>query len=402
LAANDGRGSKQPALWCAPSRTRIDAIVEEMSELPAVRSAADLEVGSAIDRYEIVRHVARGGMGSVWLARFSGKHGFEKRVAIKTIRGELATEARFRAMFLDEARTTARLSHANIAQVLDVGEKGALLYIVFEWVDGKPLEQLCNEAAVDGATVPVDFLIRRTIEVCAGLHAAHELKDDSGAPLGIVHRDVSPMNVMISAEGFAKVIDFGVAKARDRIAPETRSGVVKGTPQYMAPEQASGDTLDRRADIWAIGATLHRALTGVPPFSDRDALAAFIGGKPMDALPGDVDPALREIVMRALAREPERRYETAEEMRVALEEALLSVRVSGVKAVKVQKPARAMEPTQPEARAALAPPELAPSAVSAKSIRPKAARRNLPLALVLAITASIVIAALALAMWGSQ
>src|SRR5262245_32842503 len=101
-----------------------------MSEFPAVRSAADLEIGAAIDRYEIVRHVARGGMGSVWLGKFAGKHGFEKRVAIKTIRAELATESRFRAMFLDEARTTARLSHANIAQVLDVGEKGALLYIV--------------------------------------------------------------------------------------------------------------------------------------------------------------------------------------------------------------------------------------------------------------------------------
>ena len=374
-----------------------------MSELPAVRSAADLEIGAAIDRYEIVRHVARGGMGSVWLARFSGKHGFEKRVAVKTIRAELAGEARFRTMFLDEARLTARLSHANIAQVLDVGETGEFLYIVFEWVDGKSLEQLCQEKAAQGLTPPADFLVRRMIEVCAGLHAAHELTDENGASLGIVHRDVSPMNVMISEAGFAKVIDFGVAKARDRVAPETRSGMVKGTPQYMAPEQACGHPVDRRADIWAIGATLYRALNGAPPFADRDALAAFIGGIPMKALPVNIDPAVRAVVGKALEREKENRFATAEDMRHALEEALLSVRKSGKNAVSVAPTKASVATTEAEGTSALAATELAPRvAETTRTGQGERGRQSRVLAIVLAVTASIVLSALAFTLCGGR
>ena len=322
-----------------------------------IPSVADLEVGTTIDRYEVVRHVARGGMGSVWLGRFSGKHGFEKLVAIKTIRPELAQEGRFRAMFLDEARTTARLSHANIAQVLDVGEQGSMLFIVFEWVDGTSLEQLCVDSAASGEPLEVEFLLRRMMETCAGLHAAHELASSDGAPLGIVHRDVSPMNVMVSKEGFAKVIDFGVAKARDRMAPETRSGIVKGTPQYMAPEQATGQDVDRRADVWSVGSTLYRALSGMPPFADREALAAFLAGRPLRPLPDTIPAPVREVVQRALQLDPADRYASADAMRAALEGALLAIRGQSVRAAIADAPSRSAA-TAIEGGAALAPTQL--------------------------------------------
>ncbi len=288
-----------------------------------VRAADELAIGTRIDRYDVVRHVARGGMGSVWLGRLQGKHGFEKLVAIKTIRQELAAEGRFKAMFLDEARITSRLHHANVAQVLDVGEHASMVYIVFEWVAGKSLEALCREAEARGHALDIAFALRTMAEVCAGLHAAHELKDDEGMPLGVVHRDVSPLNVLVG-DGFSKLIDFGVAKARDRVAPETRSGVVKGTPQYMAPEQAMGHDVDRRADVWAAGATLYRALAGRPPFADREELAAFIGGRPLRELPPSTDSDVRAIVRKALEREPEDRYPTTNAMRAALEQVLHS------------------------------------------------------------------------------
>ncbi len=329
-----------------------------MTTPPSILSVADLEVGTTIDRYEVVRHVARGGMGSVWLARFTGKHGFEKLVAIKTIRPELAQDTRFRAMFLDEARLTSRLSHANIAQVLDVGEHETLAFIVFEWVDGTSLEQVCAESTAKRDPLAIDFLLRRMAEVCAGLHAAHELKAADGGSLGIVHRDVSPMNVMISREGFAKVIDFGVAKARDRVAPETRSGIVKGTPQYMAPEQAMGRDVDRRADVWSVGATLHRALAGVPPFADREDLAAFLGGAALVPLPDSIPSEVREVVQRALRLDPAKRFSDAEEMRVALEGALHAVRGRSAHAVLKEASRAAPTAIEGEVSPALAPTQL--------------------------------------------
>jgi serine/threonine-protein kinase len=284
----------------------------------------DVELGPGvrIDRYEIVRSVATGGMGRVWLGRFGGKHGFEKQVAIKTILPELAVDQQFRTMLLDEARICSRLEHANIAQILDVGEHGKLPYIVFEWVDGASLEQLCRVAEDRGQPVALGPLLRVMADVCSGLHAAHELTDEEGHPLKVVHRDVTPNNIIVSRKGFAKLIDFGVAKARDRMAGETRSGIVKGTPQYMAPEQARGDKVDRRADVWAVGAVLHRALRGAPPFKDRFELEAFIRRrKELDPLPDDVPEDVRSIVMMAMHRDPAERFVTADELRFALERA---------------------------------------------------------------------------------
>jgi serine/threonine-protein kinase len=297
---------------------------------PSARPPApEIGVGSTLDRYEIVRAVARGGMGSVWLARFGGKHGFTKQVAIKTILPELAQNPQFNAMFLEEARISSKLAHANVAQVLDVGEHSGTIYIVFEWVEGKSLEQLCRAAEATGERIPLPLLLRVLADACAGLHAAHELTGDDHASLRIVHRDVTPGNILVSEKGFAKVIDFGIAKARDRVSGETRSGFVKGTPQYMSPEAACRMPLDRRADVWSLGATLFRALSGAPPFTDLQKLLDYMDGvTKLPALPDDVPPDVQAIVARAMQVDRAKRFATTEEMRFALERTLHSSPVS--------------------------------------------------------------------------
>jgi serine/threonine protein kinase len=280
-----------------------------------------------LDRYEIVRGVATGGMGRVWLGRMSGKHGFEKLVAIKTFRPDIApdadTAAKLRAMLLDEARICSRIQHAGVAQILDVGEAGASPYVVFEWVDGAALRDLYADAEAIGRRVPQGPLLRVVAVICDALHAAHELTDDGGHRLQVVHRDVTPGNVIVGRTGFAKLIDFGVARARDRLAGETRSGIVKGTPQFMAPEQAQGARVDRRADVWALGAVLYRGLAGRAPFRDRIEMQAFVQrGEGPPPLPDAVVPEVREIVSRAMQRDPAARFQTAAEMGAAVERVL--------------------------------------------------------------------------------
>jgi serine/threonine-protein kinase len=266
-----------------------------------------------LDRYEFVRRVAAGGMGAIWLARLTGKHGFEKRVAIKTILPEFSSDSQFRTMFLEEARVASHVAHANVAQVLDVGEAAGVLYIVFEWVDGVPLERLCSSAEKTGRGIPLGFVLGALGDVCAGIHAAHEL--------GIVHRDVTPQNVLVADDGFAKLIDFGIAKARDRLCAATKSGLVRGRPEYMSPEQAIAARVDRRADVWSAGAVLHRAVLGRPPFRHQQEHAEFILGKRLIELPPETPSDVRPILVRALARSRDDRYATADEMRVAIRSA---------------------------------------------------------------------------------
>jgi serine/threonine protein kinase len=298
-------------------------MMEFVSESDAF-GPGEMSPGTRIDRYEMVRSVGVGGMGRVWLGRFRGKHGFEKRVAIKTILPELATQPQFRQMLLDEARISARLQHANVAQILDVGEHQGVTYIVFEWVEGSSLYKLCRAAEARGEPLALGPLVRVMINVCSGLQAAHELTDEEGRPLGIVHRDVTPSNIIVSQGGYAKLIDFGIAKAKGRIAAETRSGIVKGTPQYMAPEQARGDPVDRRCDVCAVGAVFYRALAGTPPFRDRFELEAFILERTeLAPLPDRVPRAVREVVERAMRRDPAERFPGADELRFALERALV-------------------------------------------------------------------------------
>jgi serine/threonine-protein kinase len=296
------------------------------SSFPA---APALTPGYKLDRYELLCPLAQGGMASVWLARLQGKHGFEKLVAVKTILPHFAADPRFRQMFLDEARIASRIEHANVAQILDLGEQHELLYLVMEWVDGDSLSKLSRIVEKHGQRIPLGILLRILADASAGLHAAHELCDASGHPLGVVHRDVSPQNILINAKGVVKIIDFGVAKARDRHAEETTTGILKGKIQYMAPEQATGKPLDRRADVWAIGAILYRMLAGRAPFEAENQLATLhllSSGRPPPELPAHVPRPVAMIIHRAMTHDIEARFATAAELQAALESAMHTTR----------------------------------------------------------------------------
>jgi serine/threonine-protein kinase len=271
-----------------------------------------LAPGDTLDRYEIVREVAHGGMGTVWLARLRTKHGFEKLVAIKTILGDIAEDIRFRRMFLDEGRIACRLSHANVAQVLDFGEERGVLYLVMEWVEGDSLEHLARAFERVGSRLPVGAILRITADACGGLHHAHELRNENGASLELIHRDISPENLIVSASGNVKIIDFGIAKARGRLAGETSDGRLKGKPSYMAPEYVRGQLVDRRADVWSMGVVLFRLLHGVPPFLTFEDLLAYV--QQPRALPGlapELPEVLAQTLQRALAASVRERFATA-------------------------------------------------------------------------------------------
>jgi serine/threonine-protein kinase len=285
-----------------------------------------LAPGFKLDRYELLCPIAEGGMASVWIARHSGKHGFEKFVAVKTVLPKFAADARFQQMFQDEARIASRIEHVNVAQILDVGEQHDITYLVMEYVDGESLSTMHRTLNKKGMRVPPGVVLRVLADVCGGLHTAHELRDvDDGPLLGVVHRDVSPQNVLVNTKGVAKLIDFGIAKARDRIAGDTNAGQVKGKIRYMAPEQAVGAAVDRRSDIWAVGAILYHLLSGKPPYdgeNDVQALMVLTSGRPPVPLPATVHPAIAAIVKRALTFGVDGRFSTAAEMQQAIEDAM--------------------------------------------------------------------------------
>ncbi|HRC56838.1 MAG TPA: serine/threonine-protein kinase, partial [Kofleriaceae bacterium] len=213
-----------------------------------------------VGAYEVLYELRSGGMGSVLLARRRGPGSFEKLVAIKTIRADLAAAKQVRAMFLDEAAILARLGHPAVATVHDFGEEGGNLYLVMEYVAGVALH------AVTDRRPPAPITARIIAEAARGIHAAHELRDLQGALLGVVHRDISPDNVLLGFDGRVKVIDFGIALIKGRQAPVTEMGMLKGKPPYMSPEQIKNEAIDRRSDVFALGAVLWEMLVGEPLF----------------------------------------------------------------------------------------------------------------------------------------
>jgi eukaryotic-like serine/threonine-protein kinase len=287
---------------------------------------APLRPGYVLEgRYELLMPFARGGMATVWAGRVQRKHGFEKLVAIKTMHPNLAVEPAFRNMFLDEARIASRVRHTNVATIEDLGEEGGTLYIVMEWVQGDSLGRLHHAMAQRGPEPIVDVFLRVLADAAAGLHAAHELRGDDGALLGVVHRDVSPQNIMVTDTGLAKVIDFGIAKAVGRLAENTRTGLIKAKIEYASPEQARVEPCDRRADVWALGMTLYQLLTGDLPYrgrNDVETLQKLTSGAPPPPLPPSVPPAVVAIVARALQHDRDKRFPTALEMSRALEAAI--------------------------------------------------------------------------------
>ncbi len=289
---------------------------------PSVLDA--LGPGSILGRYEILMPVARGGMASVWAARLSGTRGFQKLVAIKTMLPDVSDDPDFVTMFLDEARVAARIRHPNVAEILDLGEQDDVLYLVMEWVEGDNLSALLK-AARDIGGIPLPIVVRIATQICAGLHAAHELRDDTGNLVDLIHRDVSPANVLISTAGYVKIIDFGVAKSRVREHVTRAGAMLKGKTPYLSPEQLTIDPIDRRSDIFSLGALLYVLSTGLHPFrgdSDIKTIENITRREPISLtrinakIPADFD----KIIQKALAKDPADRYSTAAELGRALEQ----------------------------------------------------------------------------------
>jgi serine/threonine-protein kinase len=280
-----------------------------------------------IDRYELLGQLATGGMATVYLGRQHGPFGFSRVVAIKSVHPQLATDESFRTMFLDEARLTAKIRHANVISTLDVVRTTDRVLLVMEYVEGVSLSALLSAAERDGKTLAPAVAVTIVSDALHGLHAAHELTDEDGRPLCVVHRDVSPQNVLVGVDGVARILDFGVAKAVTQ-RYVTQVNEIKGKPPYMAPEQVCGEPLDRRADIYSAGVVLWEALVGRRLFgadSDGACIKKILEGlvSPPSLVAKDPIPAaLDHAVMKALAKDVARRWDAAAEMADALGRAL--------------------------------------------------------------------------------
>jgi eukaryotic-like serine/threonine-protein kinase len=270
--------------------------------------------------YEILYELKAGGMGAVLLARRKGPGAFEQLVAIKTIRPEYGHVAAVRAMFLDEAAILARVSHPAIATVHDFGEEAGTLYMAMEYVAGIPFRDLAE------LRPPPLVAARAVAEAARGLHAAHEVRDTHGTLLGVVHRDISPDNLMLGFDGHVKVIDFGIALVKNRMAPVTEFGTLKGKPPYMSPEQVKNEALDRRSDVFSLAVVLHELLTGAPLFDGESiyAIARAVEHQqlvpPSRVLRRELPSGLDGAVMGALERDPARRTQTAAALAEVLEQ----------------------------------------------------------------------------------
>jgi serine/threonine-protein kinase len=269
-------------------------------------------------RYELICRLASGGMANLYLARLSGRAGFAKEVAIKRIHEHLSEEEEFIQMFIDEARLAARITHPNVGQVLEFDKVEDSFYIAMEYVHGESLHAL-----IASSRPKVALTARIIANAAAGLHAAHELCDESGESLGVVHRDVSPQNILISYQGSVKVVDFGVARARGNIHT-TNVGTAKGKLAYMSPEQVASRDQDRRSDVFGLGIVLYEATTFQRLFkasSEAATMNRVVHGEitPPTLIREGYPPELEAVVMKALERDPDRRFQTAEELQIALE-----------------------------------------------------------------------------------
>ncbi len=277
--------------------------------------------GDVLGRYQLLTCVGQGGMGRVWAARQLGSP-LERLVAIKTATERAEEGPDHRTLFMDEARIALLIRHPNVCGVYELGEHDGRLYQVMEWCDGASLRQVLDR--LPNARMDLRVAARITAKVGAGLHAAHELEDDDGVQMHVVHRDVSPQNILISTQGQVKMTDFGVAKATGQLHKPTSTGEVKGKLSYMAPEQVIGQEVDRRADIFALGCVMYEASTGRSPFASEGALSTLyqLISQPVaspTAWVSDYPQELADIVLKALSKDPADRYETAEQFAVALE-----------------------------------------------------------------------------------
>ncbi len=286
-------------------------------------------IGTKLDRFELIAELASGGMGTVFLARLGGAGGFQRLYAIKRLHEHLARHAEFIEMFLDEARLAARIHHPNVVPILEIGTTEAGYYLVMEYVEGDTAGHLFYSATQEKKDISPRIAIRIVLDALAGLHAAHEGTDDEGRSLEIVHRDVSPHNILVSVDGVSRITDFGIARAASRLAI-TRTGQLKGKVAYMAPEQARSERIDRRADVFAMGICLWEMIARRRLFKaegEGETLNRLLY-EPIPSLRSvnpEIPRALDEICARALERDLDKRFATAAAFSDALEDTARSL-----------------------------------------------------------------------------
>mgnify|MGYP006280052589 CR=1 FL=1 len=284
--------------------------------------AQDVEFPQQFGKYQLIERLAIGGMAEIYRAKTTGIGGFEKVLVIKKLHDRLSQDDEFIEMMVDEAKIAVRLNHPNIAKVFDLGRIQTQYFIAMEYIEGPDLSRVLGRVEERGDLLPVPAVLFIGAECCSGLHYAHTRRDAQGRPMNIVHRDVSPPNIMLSVEGEVKIVDFGIAKARKRVQ-KTRHGIIKGKFHYMAPEQAQGNRVDQRTDVFSIGIVLYEMLTGRNPYDgtdENDLLDAVRLAEipPLRKHRRTLDPELDNIIMQALQRNPEKRYRSAAEFDRAL------------------------------------------------------------------------------------
>ncbi len=271
-----------------------------------------------LGRYSLIEQLAVGGMAEIWLALLSSVGGFEKLVVIKKIREHLAKEPSFLRMFLNEARLAAQLDHPNIVQIYELIQSGDIYFIAMEYIFGRDLADISYKLQEKDIIIPIEYAAYIIMQVCQGLYYAHNKTDAMGNPLNIVHRDISPHNILISFSGNVKILDFGIAKAANQFE-QTRHGVLKGKLSYMSPEQILGYKLDGRSDIFSLGTVFYELLTGFRLFTGDNDLAIMRAITTEEIVRPSyfndkIPPDLEAIVLRMLAKEPEDRYPDAREV----------------------------------------------------------------------------------------
>ncbi|MCZ7677608.1 MAG: serine/threonine protein kinase [Sandaracinaceae bacterium] len=335
-------------------------------------------VGERVGDYEIVAKLKAGGMATLFLGRRSGAEGFSRHVAIKVVHEHLANDPMFVQMFVDEALLSARIQHPNVVHVEELRELGGRHFLAMEYVHGCALSSLVGALRKRGRTLSPELATYVAVQVAEGLHAAHETKGADGQPLGVVHRDVTPQNVLLAYRGHVKLIDFGVAKARGR-AQQTTGASLKGKIGYMSPEQAFGRPVDRRTDVYALGGGALGDADGAPGVRGGQRLRAARARARSEAPPAStfnsaVPPALDAVIARATAREAEQRFETAQQMRKALAQAMpsaLALDASDLERLLAATLAEEMEAERrvlPESVSGIVSSALAPTSVDADEI----------------------------------
>ncbi|RKH32299.1 serine/threonine protein kinase [Corallococcus praedator] len=283
-----------------------------------------------LGKYQLVRKLASGGMAEVFLAKAAGPRGFEKTLVLKRILPHLAEDEAFVEMFLGEAKLAAQLDHPNVVQIFDFGEADGSYFLAMEYIDGPTLRRLIKRSTEQKVPLPVALCAKMVASAAEGLAFAHELTDpETGAPLGLVHRDISPENVLLSRQGAVKVVDFGIAKVAGQ-SHRTQTGVVKGKVAYMPPEQLQARNMDARVDVYALGMVLYELLTGRRPFEAATEVGMmqailFEPFVPAVERRPDLPPAMQRILERALAKDREERYPDCRELQADLERFVLSL-----------------------------------------------------------------------------